>query len=295
MGDSGARVAIRLLQDAAERGDIDPWDVDVIAVVDGFLDQLRQNMRFPRLVPSIGGSYEQDLAESSEAFLAASVLVSLKAEHLESQTFQASNDTNGDDELELLQELEAELGDWPALRALPSRPEQLLRRRTVAPPPLQRPVTLGELIRQLEDIGERLDEQGSRPGRVRRRRYSDREAIAQVAALAHREKLPETTAALSVFLSRWDEALEWLNFEQLVVAWAAAAPKDLDQDRVGVFWALLFLCSQGRVDLKQQEGELFGPLQLRYLAAGEEGLHQGVLALNPAGSAAPPDAAQQAA
>ena len=38
-GDSGTRLAIRLLQDAAERGDIEPWDVDVIAVVDGFLDQ----------------------------------------------------------------------------------------------------------------------------------------------------------------------------------------------------------------------------------------------------------------
>ena len=40
--DSGARLAIRLLQDAAQRGDIDPWDVDVIPVVDGFLDQLKQ-------------------------------------------------------------------------------------------------------------------------------------------------------------------------------------------------------------------------------------------------------------
>ena len=295
VGDSGARVAIRLLQDAAERGDIDPWDVDVIAVVDGFLDQLRQNMRFPRLVPSVGGSYEQDLAESSEAFLAASVLVSLKAEHLESQTFQASNDGQDDAEHELLQELEADLNNWPALRALPSRPEQLLQRRTVAPPPLQRPVTLGELIRQLEDIGERLDEQGSRPGRVRRRRYSDREAIAQVAALAHREKLPETTAALSVFLSRWEDALEWLNFEQLVEAWAAAAPEDLDKDRVGVFWALLFLCSQGRVDLQQPEGELFGPLRLRYRPAEADGLTQTVLPLNPAGSAARPDADLKAA
>ena len=41
MATDGARLAIRLLQDAAERGDLDPWDVDVIAVVDGFLDQLR--------------------------------------------------------------------------------------------------------------------------------------------------------------------------------------------------------------------------------------------------------------
>ena len=87
MADAGARLAIRLLQDAAERGEIDPWDVDVISVVDGFLDQLRQRIELPRLVAAVGGSYEQDLAESSEAFLAASVLVGLKAELLESATF----------------------------------------------------------------------------------------------------------------------------------------------------------------------------------------------------------------
>jgi segregation and condensation protein A len=79
-------VAIRLLQDAAERGEIDPWDVDVIAVIDGFLDQLRQTLDLPRQLAALGGSYEQGLAASSEAFLAASMLVALKAEHLEERT-----------------------------------------------------------------------------------------------------------------------------------------------------------------------------------------------------------------
>ena len=83
MADAGARLAIRLLQDAAERGEIDPWDVDVIGVVDGFLDQLQQRLSLPRLAVLQGGSFEQELASSSEAFLAASVLVSLKAEVLE--------------------------------------------------------------------------------------------------------------------------------------------------------------------------------------------------------------------
>ena len=41
---AGARLAIRMLQDAAESGEIDPWDIDVITVVDGFLDQLRQRI-----------------------------------------------------------------------------------------------------------------------------------------------------------------------------------------------------------------------------------------------------------
>ena len=84
--DSGARLAIRLLQDAAQRGDIDPWDVDVIPVVDGFLDQLKQRIEIPKKISQHfsqnGGSYEVDLAQSSEAFLAASVLVGLKAEVL---------------------------------------------------------------------------------------------------------------------------------------------------------------------------------------------------------------------
>ena len=271
MTQGGARLAIRLLQDAAERGDLDPWDVDVIAVVDGFLDQLHQRITVPRLAAAVGGSYEQDLAETSEAFLAASVLVSLKAELLEASTlppepcledaFDADRDGEGD--------------GWitdPSL-VLPRRPERHLWRRPVAPPPLQRPVTLGELIQQLEDIAERLELEG-RPGhkRQRPRRFSERAAMEQVANLAHREKLPETTAALSGFLRDWSAAENWVSFESLVQAWDAAvagaeASEDLDSDRVGVFWALLVLCHQGKLEL-EQTGGLFGPLQLRSLAGG---------------------------
>ena len=265
LAEAGARLAIRLLQDAAERGDLDPWDVDVIAVVDGFLDQLRSRIEVPRLVAVAaagrGGSYEQDLAETSEAFLAASVLVGLKAEVLEAQTFPPPPVEEEVGELGL----EDEGPDWLLNQAfeLPRRPERHLLRRPVAPPPLQRPVTLGELIRQLEEIAERLEEhEGSGRQRSRSRRYSDRAVIEQVAALAHREKLPETTAALSQFLLTWPAAGDWCCFEALVSAWAVVAPADLDCDRVGVFWALLFLCSQGRVEL-QQEGGLHGPLRLQ--------------------------------
>jgi segregation and condensation protein A len=276
VAEAGARLAIRLLQDAAERGEIDPWDVDVIAVIDGFLDQLRQRIGAPRLVVApqahgggLGGSYEQELAQTSEAFLAASVLVGLKAELLESATFPP------EPVLEEAFEAEDDGFGWGSEGlplALPRRPERHLRRRPVAPPPLQRPVTLGELIRQLEDIAERLEQQeGSGRPRVRSKRYSDRAAIAQVAALAHREKLPETTAALSRYLQDWEATAEtsWVDFEQLVGAWGEevdrrGAGEDLDRDRVGVFWALLFLSAQGRLEL-EQSGGLFGPLRLRRL------------------------------
>ena len=273
MAEGGARLAIRLLQDAAVRGELDPWDVDVIAVVDGFLDQLRQRIEVPRLVAAAGGSYEQDLAETSEAFLAASVLVGLKAEVLEAATFPPvpiQDDSFGFD-------FDDDGQGWlmnPGLE-MPRRPERHLWRRPVAPPPLQRPVTLGELIRQLEDIAERIeDDEGKIRSRHRPKRYSERAAIEQVAALAHREKLPETTAALSQFLLQWPQAVQWAGFEELVEAWAASveakgAAAELDADRVGVFWALLFLCHQGKVEL-EQTGGLFGPLSLkRLLDAGE--------------------------
>ena len=274
MADSGARLAIRLLQDAAERGEIDPWDVDVIAVVDGFLDQLRTRLELPRLVAAAtagrGGSYEQDLADTSEAFLAASVLVGLKAEVLEARTFPVESI----EEESFGFDLDVDPKGWqlgPGLE-LPARPERHLLRRPVAPPPLQRPVTLGELIRQLEEIAERLEqEEGQGRPRQRSRRFSERAVIEQVAALAHREKLPETTAALSQYLQQWPEALEWCGFEVLVNAWAAVAPADLDCDRVGVFWALLFLCSQGKVELEQQGG-LHGPLRLKRLPAEPEAI-----------------------
>lgn len=276
----GARLAIRLLQDAAERGDLDPWDVDVIPVIDGFLDQLRQRIEVPKQISKEfelhGGTYERDLADSSEAFLAASVLVGLKAEVLEAETFPADSSDEEDFDFEV-----TEQGWLDSSFQLPSRPERLLFRRPVAPPPLKRPVTLGELIEQLESIAEQLDtdEMQSRKRR-RTKRYSEREAIAQVTSLAHREKLPETTAALGVFLNGWEQCLHWIDFDFLVHHWKDAAAKDLDTDRVGVFWALLFLCSQGKVEL-EQSCSLYAPLRLkRILSPGSIAqLHNYQLAL----------------
>jgi len=264
--DSGARLAIRLLQDAAQMGELDPWDVDVIAVIDGFLDQLRQRIEVPRQIANHmqrnGGSYEIDLADSSEAFLAASVLVGLKAEALEAQTFPPEPELE-----DAFEEDYSEQGWLDPRFDLPHRPERHLLRRPVAPPPLRRPVTLGELIEQLETIAEQLEsEEFEGRRRNRQKRFSDREVIAQVTALAHREKLPETTAALGVFLNGWEQAMHWIDFEKLVGRWEKAATQDLDTDRVGVFWALLFLCSQGKVEL-EQAGSLYAPIRLKRILA----------------------------
>ena len=76
---------IKFLQDAAGRGDLDPWDIDVISVIDSFLEQYSQSCEKKSISKN---SYHKDLSETSEAFFAASVLVNLKAQVLEADVFR---------------------------------------------------------------------------------------------------------------------------------------------------------------------------------------------------------------
>jgi Segregation and condensation protein ScpA len=69
MSHSFADDAIALLIDLAQRGEIDPWDVNVVEVFDRFLSELTLKS-------------SQDLATSGQAFLYASMLILLKAESL---------------------------------------------------------------------------------------------------------------------------------------------------------------------------------------------------------------------
>ena len=255
---------IRFLQDAAGRGELDPWDIDVISVIDSFLDQFNQKFTNSK---DNQNSYEKDLSETSEAFFAASVLVNLKAQVLESEVFPEETFDN-DEDIEILDQA------WINNSFdLPQNPERYLRRRSVAQPIIKRTATLGELIKQLETIAENIEtEDLLLLKRKRNKKYSDKALIDQVKSLAHREKLPETTKALGIFIDRWEQALQWIDFEYLVIKWNAVAKKDLDKDRLGVFWALLFLSSQNKIEIKQMNS-LYGPIKIKRILP-EGGLAQ---------------------
>ena len=146
---------------------------------------------------------------------------------------------------------------------IPKYPEKYLRRRSVAQPVIKRTSTLGELVSQLESIAEIIETQDLLlMKRKRNKKYSDKVLISKVQSLAHREKLPETTKALGKFLDGWEKALQWTDFEYLVNKWQTVVKSDLDKDRLGVFWALLFLSSENKVELKQQYS-LYGPIQIK--------------------------------
>ncbi len=127
---------ITLLIHQAEQGEIDPWDVQVIEVIDRYLELMAPESRVR--------GYEADLSQSGQAFLSASMLVLFKANTL--MQLQSAADAQAvtlDEEL-----LESEDG---LLHPTPRLPlEHHLRRRPAAMPPPKRRVTLQELIDQLQ-------------------------------------------------------------------------------------------------------------------------------------------------
>lgn len=273
---------IALLIELAEKGEIDPWDVQVIDVIDRYLSHLT-----PHAFHSQADDF-QNLSQSGQAFLYASVLVWLKADSLASvDPLETSTENFGglDDFADTFNENEQQLQ-----LALPLRLEKQLKRRGVANLPRKRQVTLPELIQQLQLIGATLTEQ---PTRAKTRRPSSKsiaKAAKAIAELAHEENLVETATDLELFLAnQWGEIdQEWLEFQQLLEMWPQAKmlkkhhdqdenteeiiraelTNDLEQaelafDRVGVFWALLLLSSQSKVELSQEE--FYQDLQIKIL------------------------------
>lgn len=274
MAISLAQNAIALLIDLAERGEIDPWDVKVIEVIDRFLSKLQ-----PGRAEASGATgraqYESDLSESGQAFLYASMLLLLKADSLARQ--EADQETA--EEVEFL-----DTEGWNA--PLPPNLERRIRRRAVAPPTPNRRVTLQELIAQLNLMAAAMaDHQPRRLSARRPRPQSRAQAIRAIAQLAHQENLSETAAIVEQFLaSYWQgesQGENWLDFEELLEIWAThtqpppaqpskqppehpVEPAASTHDRVGVFWALLFLSAQSKVELSQEE--FYQDLKVRKLS-----------------------------
>ncbi|MGB3570599.1 MAG: segregation/condensation protein A, partial [Phormidesmis sp.] len=95
------------------------------------------------------------------------------------------------------------------------------------------------------------------------------------------ENLNEIADALNAFLEdHWDDVFEdtvnWMDFELLLTHWASFRPDvlggpiegelteaDYKHEKVGVFWGLLFLTSQSKVELLQEN--FYQDLKVRQL------------------------------
>jgi len=233
---SSANAAIATLIDLAEQGVIDPWDVPVIEVIDRFLAELGISQDLDAAL------VQTNLPRSGQAFLWASLLVRFKA-----------------DTLGRMEEVEAE--EMPELELLNSESpiiplflEKHIRRRTAAPPLRKRRVTLQELITQLEQMKVEIEQMSPVVTPFKRERLSRRDTLRVITEVAHRENLTELAMELEGFLGTSTQTN--LDFDNLVNQWR-------EPDRVGLFWALLLLCSQSKVDLSQED--FYGNLNIQLI------------------------------
>jgi segregation and condensation protein A len=256
---------ITQLIDQAEQGDIDPWDVKVIEVIDRFLELMapEANRR----------GYETDLSQSGQAFLSASMLVLFKANTL--MQMQAAED----EQEALLDEFLPEGEEDAFLRTARLPLERALRRRSAAMPPPKRRVTLPELIEQLQVMADQLkkfqEKEVSKPVRVRS--VNNVRTMRQAIEMSHQENLSEVAGELEQLLyssaNEFSLEQEWMNLEKLVELWAQAKKptqalsghhESPNNHKVGVFWALLLLSAQSKVELYQEE--FYQEIKIRLLA-----------------------------
>ena len=244
--------SIALLIELAQKGEIDPWDVQVIEVIDRYLIKLLANQE---TMPS---AYETDLLQSGQAFLSASMLVLFKA-----NTLSALELNPVEEDEDLFAAVETTLGQSR------TQYDRHLRRRTAALPPQKRAVTLIELIAQLQVMANQksLTEQETydKPHRRRPVRLASRAQITRATLeLAHQEDLTAVAGKLDQVLTVHSQQLpaqSWLNLDQLVYLWhqetslqgSDDSVETLVGDRVSVFWALLLLSAQSKVELEQEE------------------------------------------
>ncbi|BAY50847.1 hypothetical protein NIES2134_115730 [Thermostichus vulcanus NIES-2134] len=229
MSQSFADTAIDILIELAERGEIDPWDIQVVDVCDRCLAELARRG-------------EPNLSESGQAFLYAAMLVLLKSDRLVAVT-EPSPAAEGEEP--------PEIAENQSSGVLPPALEQHLHRRPVAPPQQWRRLTLEELIGHLKTMALQSDRtKVLRPHQPRQRpRPTTLKAITQ---LAHQENLTEMARDVESLLREMAPEGTWLDFQKLL---------QRKPDAVGVFWALLFLAAQSKVDLQQTD--FYQPLQVR--------------------------------
>jgi segregation and condensation protein A len=255
-GDDDEVEPVELLVQLAEDGEIDPWDIDIVAVTDAFLERLD----------------ESDLRTSGRALFYASVLLRMK-----SDAILAPDDDAAEEE-----PWEAAMGgdepypEYDPIDALESEIDRRLDRKHAR----GSPETLDELVRELREAeygswwkeGRTYDTSDSPHGYNRGTQtldYRDADDFrdegepdeAAVTGTAHMEDIEATIADVEGALRRhYDSGRDEVLFAE--IRREGGRP-------VQTFLALLFLAHRGVVRLQQDD--LFGDLWIQNPAVAAVG------------------------
>jgi segregation and condensation protein A len=245
---------VEILVGLAERGEIDPWNINIIEVTDRFLSELERCRQL-------------NLQVSGRTLFYAATLLRMKSEQLEVVEETEDEGDGGDlfgDEFGGAPDEEIEFGS----RLGPiERLEHEIQRRLDRKSMRKSPITLFELITELKNI-EKEDR--------RRRRMADGHAdladslidADDVVSIAHEEGFQESS------MVRLAEYLEGLQIDEEMTL--ADLCRRMEWGIPDVYIPLLFLALDGRCSLRQEE--FFGDIFVQICRVDE--------AKSPTGSAA---------
>ncbi|AGK60781.1 condensin subunit ScpA [Archaeoglobus sulfaticallidus PM70-1] len=219
---------IELLVEMAKRGEIDPWNIDVIDVASKFLEKLEKAQKL-------------DLRISGRVLLYAAILVRMKAEILANEALMTRGGAEEEVEEESYIPDEIDFDTFPFdFDEKPSeRPDKketenydLPKRRTV-----RRFTTLDDLIKELE-MAERVE----RRKRVRKKVVREVEDPLKV---PHEENIEETLIRIEAELLKYFRIKDAILFSELV------GMKER-KEKVTYFLSILHLAYRKIIELRQE-------------------------------------------
>jgi segregation and condensation protein A len=243
---------IEILCKMAEKGEIDPKNVDIIDVCDKFLK-------------AIASTPKESLRMSGKVIFHAAVLLRLKAEALLSE---ATNSLNpivddfldfDDDSGVIYDSNKQEVARQLTFKDLEGA---IVRRAQRKQAPRERRVTLEELIAALKEA-EKLEvvrhEKKPKAPRIDLSGYNEVHDVDDILDLAHDEDIDGTIVRVEQWIAENMQISETIEFVQLVLK------ATIKHDWVETFLATLFLSNSGKIDLIQDV--FYGPLYIAFSQA----------------------------
>ncbi len=233
---------VEILVGLSERGEIDPWNIDIIEVTDRFLQELERRR-------------ELNLQVSGRTLFFAATLLRMKSEHLDLLSAEGEASTDEDEflgeDFDLALDAEA---DYDGRLGPMERLEREIQRRLDRKNMRKSPVTLFELIIELKNI-----EKAER----RRRRLTPDDSFLpdadDVVNIAHDEGYQDSAGKVL------EECLSATSAQNEMTL--AAICRELGWDMPAVYIPLLFLALDGRCILRQEE--FFGDIFVQVCPAGD--------------------------
>lgn len=230
-----AEEPVEILVQMAERGEIDPWNIDIVEVTDRFLSELERRK-------------ELDLRISGRTLFYAAILLRMKSDHLEQLAQDADIGFDADECADETDDFDFDIDGEVSSRLGPvDQLEREIKRRLERKQFRRHPITLYELITELKNA------EKEERRRQRLRSYGPEEFFDadDVVSIAHEEGYQEAAARVLSCCS-----VECAGSERIALAELAAK---LGWTIPGVYIPLLFLMFEGEIIIEQEEflGDLF--------------------------------------